>query len=109
MDEEFFKYIEILIIEFHDFLYLGNHFGNRVIYEIFEKILKNFTICHIHPNNFGATKLINNIEIPAILEFTFINNNLISQKKTISNNLPHTLDEKNNPENKDIILPKCFY
>ena len=109
IDEIILSKINILIIEFHDFLYLGNHFGNRIYDEVFDKILKYFTICHIHPNNFGSTKFINNINIPSLLEFTFINNKLVKTRNKIQKTIPHPLDKKNNPLKKDIALPDCFY
>ena len=109
IDENILKNINILIVEFHDFLYLGNHFGIRILDEIFEKLDKYFSICHIHPNNFGVTKKINNINLPSYLEFTFINNDLVNKKSLINHGIPHVLDKKNNPAVSDIILPDVFY
>ncbi len=109
IDEIILNKTKILIIEFHDFLYLGNHFGTRILNDVFNKILKYFTICHIHPNNFGSTKFINNIHIPSLLEFTFINNELVKYRHKIHKKIPHPLDRKNNPLKNDIALPECFY
>tara|TARA_A100001388_G_C28732360_1_gene482157 strand:- start:450 stop:1229 length:780 start_codon:yes stop_codon:yes gene_type:complete len=109
IDEKILSKVNILIVEFHDFLYLGNHFSNRIYNEVFNKILKYFTICHIHPNNFGSTKYINNINMPSLLEFTFINNVLLKTKNKTQKIIPHPLDRKNNPLKKDITLPNCFY
>ena len=82
------------------------HLGSRKISEINSF---NLELTHIHPNNFGSTKFINNINIPSLLEFTFINNKLVKTRNKIQKTIPHPLDKKNNPLKKDIALPDCFY
>ena len=109
IDEKYFKLIKVLVIEFHDLIFLGSHFGNKIFDEVISKILKNFTICHLHPNNYGSFRNIEGIIIPDLLEFTFINNDLIKKRKKINYDLPHRLDSKNNPSLKDFVLPKIFY
>ena len=42
---------KILLIEFHDFDFLKTMFGIRISNNVFEKLTRDFTICHIHPNN----------------------------------------------------------
>lgn len=109
IDEKYFEYIKVIVIEFHDFVYLGSHFGNKILDEVFSKIFKNFTICHVHPNNYGSFRNIEGIKIPNLMEFTFLNNDLIKDKKKIDYDFPHLLDSKNNPHKNDIVLPKIFY
>lgn len=109
IDEKYLKLIQVLVIEFHDLIFLGSQFGNKIFDEVISKILKNFTICHLHPNNYGSFRNIEGIKIPDLLEFTFINNNLIKNKKKINYDFPHPLDSKNNPNTNDLVLPKIFY
>jgi hypothetical protein len=52
---------------------------------------------------------INGIEIPNILEITFINKKIVKYVKKIEYNLPHELD-KNCVENHRLVeCPKLFY
>ncbi|MAJ22281.1 MAG: hypothetical protein CBC24_00565 [Candidatus Pelagibacter sp. TMED64] len=107
--EEYLKKFKILVIEFHDFHFLGNLFGIRILDEVFSKLLKNFSICHIHPNNCCGKTNLNNMTIPSIMEITFINNEEVQYKKLVKHTFPHKLDVKNVIKKKDIILPEIFY
>ena len=108
-DLNLLKRFKIMIIEFHDFEYLGNDFGLRVLNEIFDKILINFKICHIHPNNCCGFYKVNHYKIPRFMEITFLNKNSFNKLEKIKENLPHKLDKKCKTELKDISLPEFFY
>jgi hypothetical protein len=107
--ESVLKKFAILIIEFHDFNNICNNFGLKIYDEIFSKLLRNFTICHIHPNNtWGVTKICN-IDVPNFMEFTFINNQYCKKKNIIKYSLPHINDYKNNKQVPEIKLSTFFY
>jgi len=106
---ETLKKFKILVIEFHHFKYL-NHPAILQIYErLFTKILKEFTICHIHPNTACGVTNINKIKIPDLLEITFLNNEEVKLKEKIDYNLPHKFDTKNYEDDDEIILSDIFY
>lgn len=109
IQDEKLKHTNILVIEFHQFANLGNSFGLDTLNEVFDKILRYFTVCHIHPNNYGNIKNIYGIKMPNYMEFTFVNNNYVKYKKKNLKNYPLELDKKNFPEKKDILLPKELY
>jgi len=98
----------IMVVEFH---YLHKMF-DPLIYSIyktcFERILKQFYVAHIHPNNCCGSVRKGKIEVPRVLEFTFYNKNRVSHT---SNNrkFPHPLDRDNVAANKTLLLPKCWY
>ena len=77
---------------------------------IFEKIYLNFSICHVHPNNCLPIVSLDNIDIPPVIEVTFINNELVN-KVSSSNaiSLPHLLDRKNVKNNEDIQMPQIWW
>ena len=80
-----------LIIEFHNVeknLKQIKNFINKISLELI----------HIHPNNYGKTDLNNN---PSIIELTFEKKPLIKKKRL---QFPNELDQKNSPDNEDIIL-----
>lgn len=103
------KKFKIMVIEFHYFQSLALEQGCKIYEKVFSKILKDFVICHIHPNNCCGFSKINQYKIPNVMEFTFINKELVKYKKKIKNKLPHKFDFKCSPNKKDIKLPIYFY
>jgi hypothetical protein len=103
------KKFKIMVIEFHNFIDIRTKLGMMIYNTLFEKILEDHVICHGHPNNMGGQILINGIKIPRIIEFTFINKNLIKKKEKKNYTLPHSLDIKNYSAAPEIYLDKIFY
>ena len=100
---------KIMIIEFHYFQSLALEQGCKIYDKVFSKILKNFVICHIHPNNCCGYSMINKYKIPNVMEFTFINKQLVKYKEPITGKLPHKYDFKCSTNKKEIKLPVFFY
>ena len=105
---EIFSRFRIIIIEFHKFDMLLNTNAFDFISASFYKLLTNFHIVHIHPNNCSQTVKYKDFEIPPIIEFTFLRKDRI-KSFTYETNYPHSLDKKNLKDREDLILPKCFY
>ncbi len=80
-----------LVIEFHDFDYHKNE-----IYKFCKKL--NLSLIHIHPNNFSPKDKYGD---PLVVELTFEKTPTIIDDKLV---LPHELDMKNNPLDRDIQL-----
>ena len=98
----------ILVIEFHGLDSLFNRMFFDLIYLTFTKILKNFEVVHIHPNNYSKPIECNGVAIPPFMEFTFLRKDRITQKgKNLS--FPHKLDRANVAQYADFALPKCWY
>ena len=103
----------IVVIEFHN---LHKMFGLdflHMISALFEKLYRDFSICHVHPNNHAGRdgiKTFDGISIPSEIEITLIRNDLIStchsDQKIM---LPHELDRKNVPEQEDIVMPDIWW
>lgn len=109
-DESTLKRFSILVIEFH---YLRDLFDKRclaMISSVFEKIYRNFSICHVHPNNCCGTIQLGGIEVPDVIEVTFLRNDLAA---ALSNcdpvSLPHHLDCKNIRDKADIKMPEAWW
>ena len=92
-EEVLMKRFRILVIEFHQFYDLTTPFGHKIIQAVFDKILQNFFIVHIHPNNLFPTMNVLGYEIPNLLEFTFLRKDRLKDKAFIKS-LPHDLDKK---------------
>ena len=98
----------ILIIEFHNLREIKNKFFFKIVKSTLEKILQNFIICHIHPNNSCGINYINNIPIPNAIEISFIRKDRV-RKKILTKNFPHPLDQPSIKNIEDIILPRIWF
>lgn len=102
------KKFKIIVIEFHFFKRFIKNF--KKISNVFKKLNIDFTICHIHPNNYADNFInVKGFEIKRCYEFTFINNNSLLKKTEIKYSLPHELDRPNKRNQKDTVLPDFFY
>lgn len=97
----------IIIIEFHGLDNLLNKHGYKLINLCFDKLLENFKVVHIHPNNGQRVTRYKSFGIPPLLEFTFLRNDRINSM-TKTQTFPHHLD-RNNIASKDLVLPQCWY
>lgn len=108
IDEFFLKNFRIMVIEFHNLHFLVDPAGIDLIEFSFKKILKNFEIVHIHPNNESKPLKYHGFEIPSTMEFTFLRKDRIL-KKSINTSFPHPKDLQNFIDREDFSLPKCWY
>jgi hypothetical protein len=97
----------ILVIEFHGLDRLFDSFAFGLLSSCFEKILNAFHVVHIHPNNTGETVKEKTIEIPEVMEFTFLNKKRVNQIAA-QVAFPHRLDADSSP-GEHLVLPKCWY
>lgn len=98
----------IILIEFH----LLDGLFNKTLFQIYEqafkKILQTHIVVHIHPNNNDGMLVLNGLEIPRLLEFSFLRKDRFKESP-ISGQFPHEADQTNNPSKKDIKLPRIWY
>lgn len=97
----------IILIEFHcvDRIFDRNQFA--LIKQAFDKLLKQFFIVHIHPNNSGHTSVQDGIEVPTVLEFTFLRRDRVADRQPLLFE-PHVLDQPNSNNKPDLVLPACW-
>ncbi len=97
----------IIIVEFHSLDELWNQGFFRLASRVFDKILQTHVCTHIHPNNCCGSIEKDDLEIPRLLEFTFIRRDRL-QKSRFVNTFPHPLDYDNTGQ-PPLPLPKCWY
>ena len=105
---DIFKKFRIMAIEFHclDMIFNKNSF--KMVEAVFDKLCNDFTIAHIHPNNSRPIICKNSINIPELLEFTFLRNDRVElNDEKLS--FPHALDEQCAPHRPNRHLPKCWW
>ncbi|SDQ94595.1 FkbM family methyltransferase [Pseudovibrio sp. Tun.PSC04-5.I4] len=109
-DIDILKKFRSMIVEFHglDRLFDRNYIS--VMTAIFEKIYKGFSIAHVHPNNCCGVVSLGGIDVPKVVEITFIRNDRV---QACSSNLPiilpHQLDEQNVDSKPDIKMPREWW
>ena len=108
-DSETLASFSTMVIEFHWLNKMFDPMFLKMISGIFEKIYRNFSICHVHPNNCCGIEVYNGIHIPRVIEVTFIRNDLVPKYLNKPITLPHKLDRKNVMQNADIIMPKTWW
>lgn len=107
-DAEILRKFRILVVEFHKIDNLTSRLGFELINLTFEKLLKDFVVVHIHPNNYSKPIRYLEYLIPPIMEFTFLRKDrILSSHPTM--HFPHPLDRKNVAEKDDVPLPMCWY
>ena len=97
----------ILVIEFHSLHKLFDPFAFGLISATFTKLFQSFYVVHIHPNNSCEIAKRGTIEIPSMMEFTFINKKRV-HRTSPQTKFPHRLDCDNFPL-RTMPLPKCWY
>ena len=97
----------ILVIEFHNLDQLWNRSFFQIASRAFEKVLQTHFCVHLHPNNCcGAIKK-DGLEIPKIMEFTFLRRDCLREERRQSR-FPNPLDRDNTPK-ESLPLPPCWY
>jgi Methyltransferase FkbM domain len=105
---ETLRRFRIIVIEFHKLDILLDKYGYQIINTAFNKLLKNFSIVHIHPNNTVAPIQYRGYEFPPFMEFTFLRKDRF-QKWSYTESFPHPLDSVNVRSKPDFQLPQCWY
>jgi hypothetical protein len=105
--EELIHRFRIIVAEFHwlDQLWSKPYF--ELARRAFDKILKEHTCVHIRPNNCCGSVMIAGIEMPAVMEFTFLRNDRIV-RTTERTDFPHKLDHPD-AEGPALVLPPSWY
>jgi hypothetical protein len=94
----------IMVVEFHHFHNLDNKEYYNLVNATIEKIRESFSLVHLHPNNFEGITNVNGVLMPSVIEATFLRKDRVKLTNKL-NKLPHLLDQPNNPDLDDIILP----
>lgn len=106
--DDLLKQFRILVIEFHGLGRIFDPFAFAWLSSSFKKLLEYFQVAHIHPNNCCGSIQKGDIEVPKVIEITFLNKNRVTFTKP-HEEFPHKLDADNFPNNAPLPLPKSWY
>lgn len=105
---ETLRRFRILVVEFHDMHALLERHGFGLIHLCFTKLLKAFTVVHAHPNNCCPVTRFGRLEIPQVMEFTFLRSDRVL-RAVPAEAFPHPLDRPNLRHQPDVVLPDCWF
>jgi FkbM family methyltransferase len=97
-----------LVIEFHWLENAANTQALGTINEVFSKILMDFDLVHVHPNNNARSFMLYQHELPGVFEATFLNKRL-NGHSAVARELNTFLDKDNNPDAKTLGLSKLWF
>lgn len=98
----------IMVIEFHHLNRLFEFMGFDLIDLTFRKLLNQFHIVHIHPNNYRQPVECFGYSTPPVMEFTFIRKDRVLVSEERESKFPHELDAPNVQGIQDVTLPVCW-
>ncbi len=98
----------IIVIEFHGLEALFGVSGFELINLTFLKLLRDFELVHIHPNNVCPIISQHGFGVPAAIECTFLRKDRVTEKVP-TRRFPHELDRRNVEHCADVQLPTCWY
>ena len=97
----------VIVIEFHHLNRLFEVFGFDLIDLTFRKLLRQFDIVHIHPNNCRTPVDHYGFSVPPVMEFTFLRKGHPVAKHSLSVG-PVSADKPNVKGVPDVALPECW-
>ena len=105
--DELMKRFRIIVIEFHRLHHLWSRPYFRLASAAFAKLLQTHSVVHLHPNNNRRSFYMQDIEIPRLMEFTFLRNDRFDEHEYVDT-FPHPLD-RDNTDKQRLVLPECWY
>ncbi len=107
MSDILMNQFRVIVAEFHSLDQLWSRPFFKIASRAFDKILQTHACVHIHPNNCCGSLRKGGVEIPSVMEFTFLRRDRIGNA-SYQKIFPHPLD-RDNTENPTLVLPRCWY
>jgi hypothetical protein len=111
VSQETLAKFRVILVELHDLdQMITSVGGSRLVESVFKKLRKNFSPVHLHPNNSEPLTRYMGVDIPPLLEVTFVRNDRLEESgKGARVQIPHPLDAKNVQRYKNVDLPDYWY
>jgi hypothetical protein len=106
--DAFLQRFRIMVIEFHGLDRLFSRSSFDFIRPVFEKIIRQHEVVHIHPNNCNRVVRRDGLVIPSTMEFTFYRKDRPFADSLSKLEYPHPLDADCVPNHPSIVLPDCW-
>lgn len=105
---ETLRRFRIIVLELHDMHMIHNRFAAQMFGTVMHKLLEDFTVAHLHPNNVAPMIERHGIAVPPLLEITLLRNDRCAPGGP-EPVIPHPLDIKNVAHLPDMVLPDIWW
>lgn len=99
----------MMLIEFHGLWRLLDPTDSDLLFATFERLLETHVVVHLHPNNVGPLKSAGDIEVPRLIEFTFLRRDRVAVDPERTLRFPHPLDRDNVAGRPPLPLPMIWH
>lgn len=106
--DDVLRSFRIILLECHHLTRLFGRQNSQIIKATFRKLLRHFYIVHIHPNNVRPPSSKGGLEIPPVMEFTFVRKDRARTEPKRGLVFPHQLDRNNLLDNPTVTLPEIW-
>lgn len=108
VSESLLKRFRVIVVEFHDLQHMFNLMSfNSTLRPTFQKLLATHQVVHHHPNNNRQLFEHRGIQIPPLLETTFLRRDFVEGNDPASQ-FPHPLDQ-DNADLPPVVMPSLWY
>ena len=98
----------IIAIEVHNAQHWFNPVAWGVVQGFFDKLMADFYIVHLHPNNNCPMIQVDNVLFPTVFELTLLRKDR-AEVEGFADDLPHPLDQPNVTDKPDRAMPEGWY
>lgn len=98
----------IIVLELHYLERIIHKFAFLMMEAMLDRLLRDFQVVHIHPNNYAPTPTAGSLVLPQFLEFTFLRRDR-ADALGYATEFPHPLDRTNVPTKPDFALPSAWF
>jgi len=110
-DPNLFKGFKYIVVELHNLERIVHKPFLNIYSLAIDKLLSNFVVCHLHPNNVVKPVTRFGITLPTVLEITLVNKKCLSgnDHPVVISSVPHPLDVPNSLSNPPINLSPHWF
>lgn len=109
LPDDLLKRIRIIAMEAHNLELLCCQSYFEIVEAAFSKILRTHYCVHLHPNNSASLYEYKGLEIPPVMEITFLRKDRLGNHEPKAlRDFPHELDVVNASQKPAIQLPNCW-
>ena len=106
--QETLKRFKVIVAEFHGLDSVFNQYGLKLLNLCFDKLMRDFYVVHLHPNNCEGEVTKWGLTVPRLMEVTLVRKDSC-QDIGFASEFPHHLDETCVPSMPDLVLSRCWY
>lgn len=99
---------KVIVAEFHGLDSIFNQYGMKLLNLCFEKLLRDFYVVHLHPNNCEGQVKKWGLTVPRVMEITLIRKDAC-ENRGFESQYPNYLDETCVPSMPDLVLDRAWY